>query len=69
MSDIWVVNGKTWYSKAVIEKIKLWCKNYEENCKEICKDDRCCSSCFLGGARELADEIMDVIKEVESESN
>ena len=67
MSDIWVVNGKTWYSKAVIDAIKLWCKNYEEDCKENCKDERMCHSCFLGGARELADEIMDVIKEAESE--
>lgn len=51
--------------KQIVEK----CKNYKENCKieGNCLDERLCSTCFLGGANELGEWILDDldIQEVE----
>lgn len=43
--------------KQIVEK----CKNYKENCKieGVCLDERLCSTCFLGGANELGEWILD----------
>lgn len=60
---------QTYYSKEVIEKIKSYIDDYKSNCKQngVCIDDRLCSTCFYGGAVELGDEILDVIKEADGE--
>lgn len=51
--------------KQIVEK----CKNYKESCKieGNCLDERLCSTCFLGGANELGEWILDDldIQEVE----
>jgi hypothetical protein len=51
--------------KQIVEK----CKNYKEDCKieGNCLDERLCSTCFLGGANELGEWILDDldIQEVE----
>lgn len=51
--------------KQIVEK----CKNYKESCKieGNCLDERLCSTCFLGGANELGEWILDDldIEEVE----
>ena len=52
-----------WYSGDVIEKIKSYIKDYKESCKLNCIDKRLCSTCFLGGANELGEEILDVIND------
>lgn len=43
--------------KQIINKIR----NYEESCKieGNCLDSRLCSTCFLGGANELGEWILD----------
>ena len=43
--------------KQIVEK----CKNYKESCKieGNCLDERLCSTCFLGGANELGEWILD----------
>ena len=57
---------QTWYSSDVIEKIKSWIDDYKQQCEENCIDNRLCSSCFLGGAVELGEEILDVIENEET---
>ena len=51
-----------WYSADVIEKIKSYINDYKEQCKVNCIDARMCSTCFLGGANELGEELLDVIE-------
>ena len=51
--------------KQIVEK----CKNYKESC-EIegnCLDKRLCSTCFLGGANELGEWILDDLEIEECE--
>ena len=50
-----------------IEKIKKFIEDYKENCKieGVCVDPRLCSTCFYGGAMELGEEILDIIKDEE----
>lgn len=58
-----------YYKKTVIDKIKSYIQGYKDSCKieGVCLDDRLCSTCFYGGAVELGDEILDVIKEADGE--
>ena len=51
-----------------IEKIKKFIEDYKQNCEieGVCLDKRLCCTCFYGGAMELIDEILDIIKEDES---
>ncbi len=73
MSDKWVFENhegrQEYYKKTVIDKIKSYIDDYKSNCKQkgVCIDDRMCSTCFYGGAVELGDEILDVIKEADGE--
>lgn len=50
-----------------IQRIKSMIESYNESCKlpGNCLDERICSTCFLGGAKELGEEILDIIKEYE----
>ena len=53
----------------VLKQIVDKCNNYKEDCKieGNCLDERLCSTCFLGGANELGEWILDDldIQEVE----
>ena len=51
----------------LLKQIVEECKEYKEECKLSCIDDRMCSTCFLGGKQELAEEILSLldISEVE----
>ena len=51
-----------------IEKIEKLVEEYRQNCKieGVCIDKRLCCTCFYGGAMELIDEILDIIREGES---
>lgn len=67
---IWKTDdGQTWYTSDTIDKIKLMIESYRKSCDidGNCLDPRLCHSCFLGGAIELGDEILDIIKEAENE--
>ncbi len=66
---IWKTENKTWVSSDVIDKIKSMIESYRKSCDidGNCLDPRLCHSCFLGGAVELGDEILDIIKEAENE--
>ena len=46
------------------EQILSFVRDYEESCKMNCIDDRMCHSCFFGSAKELGDEIKDIIYEI-----
>lgn len=73
MGDKWVFENhegrQEYYKKTVIDKIKSYIDSYKQSCKleGVCIDDRLCSTCFYGGAVELGDEILDVIKEADGE--
>lgn len=58
-------NEDCFMKKIIIGK----CNGYKESCKieNNCLDNRLCHNCFIGGANELADEIIDDlgIEEVE----
>lgn len=49
------------YDDCLLKQIVEKCKNYKENCKieGVCLDERLCSTCFLGGANELGEWILD----------
>jgi hypothetical protein len=76
MSDIWVVNGKTWYSKRVIDKIVDKCRKYcrplkegkemgtvayMENGKVVCKVEPVVWQ-EIPKDKSLADEILELLK-------
>lgn len=50
-----------------IEQIKNTIKSHAESCtlSGNCLDERLCLTCFLGGAKKLGEEILDIIKEYE----
>ena len=57
-------------NNCLLKEIVLYCNNYKECC-EIggnCIDERLCSTCFLGGANELADDILSEL-EIEEVNN
>ena len=53
--------------KELFDKIKSMILSYTDSCRipGNCLDDRLCSTCFLGGAKELGEEILEIIKEYE----
>ena len=55
----------TWYSADIVEKIEAEIKDYKSQCNipGNCLDKRLCSTCFIGGALELGESILDIIKE------
>lgn len=58
-------------SDCLLKQIVAKCKNYEESC-EIegnCLDKRLCSTCFLGGANELGEWILDDLEIEECEDD
>ena len=53
----------------VLKQIVELCLDYPEQCKieGNCIDDRCCTSCFLGGGCELAQDILQLFEIEECE--
>ena len=51
----------------IMKQIVNKCKDYKEECKLSCIDDRMCSTCFLGGKKELAEDILDDLESEEVE--
>lgn len=58
------------YRKA-LEEIEEYIVSYKEQCDvpDNCVDSRLCSSCFLGGANELGEYILDIINKAKGEAN
>ena len=58
-------NTVKWYEAELIDNIKSMIENYKADCEINCIDARLRSTCFLGGANELGEWIMDRIQENE----
>ena len=60
----------TRYCKA-LEEIKKHIEDYKKQCNipNNCIDNRLCSTCFLGGANELGEYILDIINKAKGEGN
>lgn len=55
--------------KRALKEIEKHIESYKEQCNipNNCVDNRLCSTCFLGGANELGEYILDIINKAKGE--